>query len=688
MNLFYPFTALRSWTICLVLLAMIAGPVAIAQTDSSSFSAPSAVYRSPAETEPADSMSQLKSAADVPALSLSLDPPSAAELAELRNQNPGKNYRVGIGRALPEPWNVGHDFAQLAKTTLSDGGQALQLDVSSPGARALRLQLRYGAVPKGVELRFYNPQAPSEVRGPVSSVQLARHAEDLRRAGELGEGEQALYWSPLVDGEQIAVEIYFPPGVAPERLQLATPMLSHLVASPLRGDLDFGKDERDIGLGGSCNIDVNCSTGLSDVVRDSVGKYIYTTAGGQSGACTGTMMNTDPSSFIPYFLTARHCVSSQFETGSMEMFWFFQRTSCGGGQFSMVQQSGGATLLSTAASNDHTMVELRNSPPNGVGFAGWSAATVNRGAGVVGIHHPRGDLKKISFGEVLGFAPFSTGGSINVPSSIEVQWSSGTTEPGSSGSGLFASTNGGELALVGTLSGGRASCANLSGEDFYGRFDQMFPALQQFLVRSNPNPNPNPNPGDGSTRLLNISTQGFVGSAGMQAGFIVTGSGSKRFVVLAEDTRTGDGLRDPVLRLINLTTGQTIDSNDDWESHPTAGEISASLGRSPVTRLSAGLAVTLPPGVYTALVDGVNGTTGRALIGVQEIQNSVNPRLLNISTQGVCGQCGDAGGFYCDRQRQQAICGVGGRHTHGRRVARSGVTADQPDYRPDDRQQR
>ena len=62
----------------------------------------------------------------------------------------------------------------------------------------------------------------------------------------------------------------------------------------------------------------------------------------------------------------------------------------------------------------------------------------------------------------------------------EVRWSSGTTERGSSGGGLWTSA-GGQYFLRGGLYAGFASCENLSGEDYYSRFDQAYPQIAQYL---------------------------------------------------------------------------------------------------------------------------------------------------------------------------------------------------------------
>ena len=66
-------------------------------------------------------------------------------------------------------------------------------------------------------------------------------------------------------------------------------------------------------------------------------------------------------------------------------------------------------------------------------------------------------------------------------------WSSGTTLGGSSGSGLFTIGGDGAWYLRGGLYGGNASCANsgnpaTSGnDDYYSRFDVMYPSIQQWL---------------------------------------------------------------------------------------------------------------------------------------------------------------------------------------------------------------
>ena len=63
-----------------------------------------------------------------------------------------------------------------------------------------------------------------------------------------------------------------------------------------------------------------------------------------------------------------------------------------------------------------------------------------------------------------------------------------------------------------------------------------------------------------------------------------------------------------------LYSGPTpIHSNDNWQSHPSAGQLQA-LGLQPPHANEAAFVVTLNPGQYTAIVYGANGTTGIGMV--------------------------------------------------------------------------
>ena len=118
----------------------------------------------------------------------------------------------------------------------------------------------------------------------------------------------------------------------------------------------------------------------------------------------------------------------------------------------------GSTLLANSSASDFALLELNESPPDNynVHFAGWDVSG-NIPSTPVCIHHPSGDIKKITF----DYDNASNAGSFWDINS----WNDGTTEPGSSGSPLF---DGNSQRIVGQLYGGVASCTN-NGYDTYGK---------------------------------------------------------------------------------------------------------------------------------------------------------------------------------------------------------------------------
>src|SRR5262245_12689405 len=139
------------------------------------------------------------------------------------------------------------------------------------------------------------------------------------------------------------------------------------------------------------------------------------------------------------------------------------------------------------------------------------------------------------------------------------------------------------------------------------------------------------NPG-ASSSLGNISTRSFVqtGQHVMIGGFIVQGPGPKRVIIRAigpELTQFGipDPLANPKLELHN-GSGAPIGSNDDWQTTILGGVITSNQvsdiqnsGRAPTATSESAIIANLQPGNYTAVVSGVNNTTGVALVEVYDL---------------------------------------------------------------------
>ena len=117
--------------------------------------------------------------------------------------------------------------------------------------------------------------------------------------------------------------------------------------------------------------------------------------------------------------------------------------------------------------------------------------------------------------------------------------------------------------------------------------------------------------------LANISTRGVVqiGDGSLIGGFIVTGNQPKKVVIRAigPSLPVSGFLADPVLELHDVA-GALIVANDNWRTDQEAEIIATTI--PPGSDLESAIVSTLQPGNYTAIVRGVNETTGVALVEV------------------------------------------------------------------------
>ena len=453
--------------------ALALGAAAFAQA----MSVPGEPSLTPKATAPAPALHLPSSEA----VRVRLSPVADTELQRLRNANAHVEKRLNVGvvrsaaaaAALPKardvPWHS------------VPGGMAAQVAVTSPDAGAMRLALDLAGVAPQVEIAVQG-SADARVIGPV-------------RVGEIRD-RSVPWWTPLTDGETQAVELFAPEGTDASARALRVAGASHLFTTAASR---FEKRTQEIGDAGACNVDIKCSSLQSSSafldVRNAVAQMVFT-EGGLVGLCSGTMLNdTDGSTQIPWFFGANHCFENEnlpYKTAAqmqavadtLNTLWFFEAVSCGSLAVPpYVQLTRGATLIYNNPGADVLFLRLNDGAPEGAYFAGWDSSAVPVGASIITVHHPQGDLKKVSEGSVRNYSfPPVTGGA-TAPFS-EVIYTSGTTEAGSSGAGLFT-FDGSQYALRGGLWGGSALCSNPTGTDNFSRFDQVYAALAPYLSPAN-----------------------------------------------------------------------------------------------------------------------------------------------------------------------------------------------------------
>ncbi len=348
------------------------------------------------------------------------------------------------------PWRFGYNN----KTSLdlnnagtwftnSQGDRIWLLALSCEDAKTINLSFRNTSIPQGNELFVYNED---------KSFILGKFTQHHLFEGSLG--------TELVPGEKVIVEYFVPAHNTDHIGSLEISRVTH-------GYRSAGEyRQKAFGSSGACNMNVNCPDGSTwQNQRNSV---VMLVSGGNS-FCTGALINNTLNDGTPYVLTANHCYSDP-STWVFRFKW--QSEDCPNpGSSPSFESLSGSTLRARRTPSDMMLVEITGGLSNGTVpqlynpyFSGWNNSDTPP-TSTVSIHHPSGDIKKISFDDDASSAVQEMGSS-EPESSWEVVWDRNTTtEGGSSGSPLFDQ----DQRIIGQLWGGQASCGNLTGKDWYGR---------------------------------------------------------------------------------------------------------------------------------------------------------------------------------------------------------------------------
>ena len=315
------------------------------------------------------------------------------------------------------------------------GGRLWRLSIKSEDAYSINLLYDRYVLPEGAELFVYD-QEMETVLGAFTSANNKIH--------------ETFSTSPT-KGDVTILE-YFEPGNAAFPGEIQINRIVHAYR-----DIFFN-ESRGYGDSGSCNNNVNCPE--FDDWQNEVRAAAMILSSGGSRLCSGSLINNVRQDMTQYFLTANHCLGGE----SSWIFMFnYQSAGCSNQDGPTYQTVQGSTLLANSSASDFGLVRLTETIPESydVNYAGWSAENTPP-LNPVGIHHPSGDIKKITFDYDTGI---SDGWSGNDGSHWRVaDWEDGTTEPGSSGSPLYDANH----RIVGQLHGGEAYCA-YNVNDYYGK---------------------------------------------------------------------------------------------------------------------------------------------------------------------------------------------------------------------------
>lgn len=391
-----------------------------------------------------------------------LAPLSGPEVAVL--SEPGPRLRTGVHRNLPPD-------------ILSTGAW----EVSSEGARIWRMAIRSPGS-TGVRVEFRNFSAGN---GNVWLHDGIHVAGPYTGRGVYDDGH---FWSASVPSASVTIE-YQPgpdtPADAAPPFEIRT--IAHkasgsrraYAASPSPTAIATRADPA-----AYCNIDPNCYPDWKSAM--SMVAQITFEESGSEYLCSASLVGTRDNSFKPYLLTAGHCIHDEAVARTMETFWTYQTSSCSAtppaSNANSTKSTLGAHLLASGAieEGDYSLVLLKD-VPSGVTFSGWDVTDPPISTELVGLHHPAGSWKRISFGQRVADQTVVVEDS-TAPGNLyfQIMETKGVAEPGSSGSALFSSPG----VIVGTLTYGPGNpdvCQINPLVVGYARFSNAYQYLKDYL---------------------------------------------------------------------------------------------------------------------------------------------------------------------------------------------------------------
>jgi len=395
----------------------------------------------------------------------------------LRTKN-GYPYRIAV--SVPAYLDMNNSGTW---TTCEDKGRIWRLKIQSAGAQALGVYYQMFYIPKGSRLFIYT----------------ADHSKVLGAYTSFNNPASGTFATELLKGDEIILEYYEPYRRIADEARIEISEIAYVYR-----DANFFDPSKDFGDSESCEINVNCSEGTSWQNQKRGVARILTKAGSNYYWCTGSLVNNVNNDCTPYFLTADHCgnTSSTADLTQWLFYFNYEGAACTDPATEPTANTKTGCVLKAnggnggASGSDFYLVQISSAILNSwnVYYNGWNKSTTAATSGV-SIHHPSGDIKKIStYTTTLVSDDWNSSG---ILSHWRVTWATtangtGVTEGGSSGSPIFNSAG----LIVGDLTGGGSYCTAPTQPDYYGKFSYSWESngstaatrLRDWLDPANTNP--------------------------------------------------------------------------------------------------------------------------------------------------------------------------------------------------------
>lgn len=344
--------------------------------------------------------------------------------------------------------------------TLPNGDRVWMCAVQSTGALGLTLIFDEFRLPQGA--RFYAYGANQQVYGAYT-------AQSCLPSGKFLIG--------VVSGETTYLELLEPASVSGQ-----SKISTHRV------DVAYDKNAltgaEDFGNGLPCNVNINCPTGANwQTEKKAIARILMVFSNGE-GWCSGSLIANTSNTYEPYFLTAHHCqlIGTNPDFDLWRFDFDYESANCNNPAIEPTPKSVlGSERISYRAETDFMLLKINPIPANyNIYFNGWNRDNNQTiiPPNSVYIHHPSGDIKKISVDTQQAIIHPNTlnwGGIFGI-SPANSHWKTvtdiGVFQPGSSGSPLLDANK----RIMGQLHGGSTAMGDdckVTGA-YFGRFNQSW----------------------------------------------------------------------------------------------------------------------------------------------------------------------------------------------------------------------
>ncbi len=343
---------------------------------------------------------------------------------------------------------IGSDKLEAGSWSVYEDIYYWRLELYVPNARALNLYLQTEKMSESDRIYIYNPERD--------------------RVFNLTKGTTC---SDFILGDRIIIEF------DTEKKYKTIPIKIEEIGVRITPNIDLSKG---FGGAGDCEVHVNCVEGEYWQNEKKGVARILVKQDNLTFWCTGSLINNTRNDGTPLFLTANHCgeYADSIDYSKWLFYFNFESENCTQPVFEPESNTiSGSKLLSKSQSgtnngSDFKLLLLDENLPAEYKpyYNGWDRKGITSPSGVT-IHHPQGDVKMIStYTQSLISTRYDNTNEDPEGMYWQVYWSEtlsghGVTEGGSSGSPLFNNDG----YIIGSLTGGVASCSFLNKPDYYGK---------------------------------------------------------------------------------------------------------------------------------------------------------------------------------------------------------------------------